>query len=249
MGEPKMKQLSSEEEIKRREDFFDLFKTCPIPKREMLLNLGLFINRQTLARVLFMNELYKKIISIHGSIFDFGTRWGQNLALFTSFRGIYEPYNYTRRIVGFDTFEGFISIHHKDGTSDIMEPGAYGSTEEYASYLNQILAYHEAESPLPHIKKYDIVKGDAIHTLSKYLEDNPETIIALAYFDFDLYEPTKQCLELIKPHITRGTVIGFDELNHHDFPGETVAFKEVFGANNYSIKRMQIDARPAYMIF
>lgn len=33
---------------------------------------------------------------------EFGVRWGQNLALFESFRGIYEPYNYNRKIVGFD---------------------------------------------------------------------------------------------------------------------------------------------------
>ena len=26
---------------------------------------------------------------------EFGVRWGQNLALFESFRGIYEPYNYS----------------------------------------------------------------------------------------------------------------------------------------------------------
>mgnify|MGYP003971701973 CR=1 FL=1 len=28
------------------------------------------------------NEIYKKIIDVHGVIMEFGTRWGQNLALF-----------------------------------------------------------------------------------------------------------------------------------------------------------------------
>jgi hypothetical protein len=56
-----------------------------------------------------------------------------------------------------------------------------------------------------------------------YLENNPETIIAFAYFDFDLYEPTKICLEAILPHSTKGAIIGFDEINSHIFPGETKA--------------------------
>jgi len=43
-------------------------------------------------------------------------------------------------------------------------------------------------------KKIWINKGDASVEM-KYLYDNPETIIALAYFDFDLYQPTKKCLE------------------------------------------------------
>lgn len=64
-----------------------------------------------------------------------------------------------------------------------------------------------------------MVKGDATVTIKKYLKDNPETIIAFAYFDFDIYEPTKVCLEAILPHLTKGAVIGFDEINFHDYPG------------------------------
>lgn len=81
----------------------------------------------------------------------------------------------------------------------------------------------EAESALPHIKKHEIVKGDASTEVRDYLGRNPETIISLAYFDMDLYESTVECLRAIKNHITRGTVLGFDDLNEHATPGETVA--------------------------
>ena len=54
------------------------------------------------------HELYQKILNVHGVVIEFGTRWGQNLALFESFRGMYEPYNHFRKIIGFDTFEGFL---------------------------------------------------------------------------------------------------------------------------------------------
>ncbi len=34
-------------------------------------------------------------------------RYRASLAILSNFRGIYEPYNFSRKIIGFDTFEGF----------------------------------------------------------------------------------------------------------------------------------------------
>jgi hypothetical protein len=48
------------------------------------------------------------------------------------------------------------------------------------------------------------------------------SIVAFAYFDFDLYEPTKGCLLTIKDRLTRGSILGFDELN--DEPDAFVGF-------------------------
>jgi hypothetical protein len=92
------------------------------------------------------------------------------------------------------------------------------------------------------------VKGDATVTLDEYLDKHPETIIALAYFDFDLYEPTKKCLTRIRDHFTKGTVIGFDELNWPSFPGETLAVKEVFGLSRYKIHRSPSNPSPSYIV-
>ena len=76
----------------------------------------------------------------------------------------------------------------------------------------------------------------------------PETIFALVYFDFDIYEPTKNCLQLIKDHVTKGTVLAFDELNCPDFPGETVALKEVFPLDRHAIKRSPLNPLISYMV-
>lgn len=239
---------STENEYKKRDEFYDLFKNTPIPRNEILQNLGLYINRQSLSRMLFMNELYKRIVDVHGIVIEFGVRWGQNLALFESFRGIYEPYNYNRKIVGFDTFEGFKSLDKNDGESEIITEGAYAVTENYEDYLEKILEYQESESPIANIKKYELVKGDATKTIHDYLDRNPQTIIALAYFDFDIYKPTKECLEAIRPYLTKGSVIGFDELNYNRFPGETVAFREVFGLDKYKIRRSNMSPLQSYIV-
>ncbi|MGA1823498.1 MAG: crotonobetainyl-CoA--carnitine CoA-transferase [bacterium] len=245
----KTKINASADEQSMRKNFFALFKDCPIPDDELLSNLSLFIKRQDLSSILFMVEIYKKIVSVHGVIMEFGVRWGRNLALFESLRGIYEPFNHNRKIVGFDTFRGFPSIHAKDGTSDAISVGAFSVTDGYQRYLDQVLDYHEQESPIAHIKKYRLIQGDASVEVEKYLNDNPETIIALAYFDLDIYEPTKKSLQAIKEHLARGSVIGFDQLNTHDFPGETRALKEVFGLSKYKIIHTPYSPAQSYMIF
>ena len=139
-------------------------------------------------------------------------------------------------------------LDEKDGNSNIVSLGGYSVTEKYEKYLEKVLDYHEQESPLSHIKKYELIKGDASVEVEKYLYDNPETIIALAYFDFDLYQPTKKCLEAIKNHVTKGTILGFDELSYHEFPGETLALKEVFGLDKYKIRRSPLNPTPSYII-
>lgn len=225
-----------------------LFRQCPIPENELLSNLGLFIKRKYLSKMLFLHDLYKQILDVQGIVVEFGTRWGSNLALFQSFRGIYEPFNHTRKIIGFDTFQGFPSVDDKDGTSEIVSIGSYNVTPRYDEYLSMILDYHEQESPISHINKYKLVKGDASVEAVKYFKDNPETIIALAYFDFDLYEPTKKSLEIIKSHITKGTVLGFDQLNDHEFPGETLALKEAWGLDKFRIRRNQYSSVRSYIV-
>jgi hypothetical protein len=246
--QPKILTQSSPKELELRRRFRSSFEKCPIPKDELFMNLGLFLNRQSLSRILFMHELYKKIVDVHGIVMEFGTRWGQNLALFSSFRGIYEPYNHTRKIVGFDTFEGFKAVSAYDKRSEGVVEGGYAVSENYEAYLDGILSYHEQESPVSHLRKYQLVKGDVAGTMPKYLRENPETIIALAYFDLDLYEPTKKCLEFIRDYVTRGTVLAFDELNHPAFPGETVAFREVLGLRNHRIVRSSLAPTCCYVV-
>lgn len=241
---------TSQHEKTQQASFTDLFLNFHdiMPHDELLRNLGLFLSRQTMSRLLFIHELYKLSLNVHGIIAEFGVRWGQNLALFETFRGIYEPYNHNRKIIGFDTFEGFASIHEKDGTHSIIQNGAFSVTKKYENTLEEILDYHESQSPISHIRKFELIKGDATTTVKKYLDENPQTIISLAYFDFDIYQPTYECLRLIKNHITKGTVIAFDELNYAETPGETIALKEAFGLDKYAIRRVPYSPTTSYLI-
>jgi len=236
----------SGEETARRRDLIDLFHQRPIPDQELLSNLALYSNKAEIARLLYLHEIYREILGVHGVVMEFGVRWGQDLALLEAFRGIHEPFNRNRKIIGFDTFEGFPAVSAVDVGA---APGEYSVTPNYEKYLEQLLATREREGTVTHIKKFELVKGDASVTVKEYLERHPETIISLAYFDFDIYPPTKAVLEAIRPYFTRGSVVAFDELGVDRYPGETVALREVFGLDKVRLVHTPYSANRAYFVF
>ncbi len=241
--------LSSPEEKDVLKQFVAHFRASPLPDDGVLPNMGLFLNSKTLSRILFFYEIYQKITHTHGIITEFGVRWGQTLSIMSALRGIFEPFNRHRKIVGFDTFDGFVGISEKDGQSCQCKDGSFSVTPDYQDYLDNILSMQERLNPIPHLKKYELVKGDAQTSIPQYLKAHPETIISLAVFDFDIYKPTKAALEAIKPHLCKGSILVFDELCDDILPGETIALNEVLGLNNIRLQRFPMTSRISYAEF
>ncbi len=237
---------STQNEIDGKENFCRLLRESSIPNGELLDNLALYLTRQNLSRINFMQNIYSKIVPVHGVIMEFGVRWGQNMALFSVLRGIHEPFNYNRKIIGFDTFSGFPDVSAQD--SGVSKEGDYSVVPDWKNELENILDFHESNSPIRQKKKHELVEGDACKTLPQYFKDHPETVVALAYFDFDLYKPTKECLEALLPFITKGTVLAFDELNCPEFPGETIAVREVLGLSRYALRRDPSNPLISYLV-
>jgi hypothetical protein len=240
--------LSSQSEKELQRKFVELFKGAPLPDDEILPNLGLFLSSKSLSRVLFFYEIYKKIIHTHGIIVEFGVRWGQTLSILSALRGIFEPFNRHRKIVGFDTFAGFKGMSEKDGALCKTADGSFSVSENYEQYLETLLGLQEALNPIPHLKKFELVRGNAVESIPAYLKRQPETIVSLAIFDFDIYQPTKAALEAIKPHLFKGSVLVFDELADDIFPGETVALREVFNLADLKVERLPMTARVSYVV-
>ncbi len=239
--------LSSGSEKELQMAFTERLKQTPLPDDELLANLGIYLSSKSLSRVLFFYEIYKKILNTHGVILEFGVRWGQTLSLLSALRGIFEPFNRHRKIVGFDTFAGFVGMSEKDGEACKCKDGSFSVTENYEDYLGEILHIQEQLNPMSHLKRYELVKGDAEETIPKYFKDHPETVVSLAILDFDIYKPTRIALEALKPRLMKGSIIVFDELCDDIFPGETVAVQEVFGLNNLRVQRFPMTARVSYV--
>lgn len=238
----------SDTEQYTRQQLLQMFENTPIPHDQILENLELYMRPQRISEILALHQIYTKILNVQGIIIEFGVRWGRHLSVFSALRAIYEPYNFYRKIVGFDTFAGFLEIDTEDGKSDRLYKGSMKVSDKYEDYLDKILMLHEAEAPLSHIRRTEIYKGDAPVELEKYLKKHPETIISLAYFDMDVFRPTKECLELIKSHLTKGSILAFDELMHPEFPGETLALKMIIDITQYKIERLSTSPYPSYIV-
>jgi hypothetical protein len=228
---------ATEENIRHRQLLYKLFDDRPMPDDQLLTCLGLYMRSSALAKVLFINELYEQILHIPGVIMEFGSWWGQNLILFENLRAIYEPFNQYRRVIGFDSFHGYVNVGSADKESETIKIGGYTVSKDYKRYLDALIGFHEKNNVLGNLKKHSTVEGDVTHTVPQFFKDNPETVVALAYFDLAVYKPTKVCLQAIKPHLIRGSVIMLDELNSREYPGETLAFKEIFKNAGFTLKK------------
>lgn len=225
----------------------ELLADTPIPTDELIDNLALYLRRQPLTDLLSLDALYRMVLDVPGVIMEFGVHRGRHLSALTALRGVYEPYNVHRRVIGFDTFTGFPDIAPVEEHSPSAFPGRFTVAEDYPDHLQAVLSAHEAGEHLRHVRRSMIVRGDVRQTLPKYLQQNQQTVIALAYFDLDLYEPTRDALEAIKQHLTIGSVLAFDELAHAKWPGETAAIRDVLGLDKASLRLLPGRATPSYL--
>lgn len=207
-----------------------------------------YSTRQNITRFIEKYEIYKLCKNIPGSILECGVAGGFGLMAFAHLSSIFEPYHYVRKIIGFDTFEGFKGIAEKDKNSKAkhMKEGGlnFGSYEE----LKKSIELYDMNRTLGHLNKVELVKGDISESLPRYLKTNPSLVIALLYLDVDLYKPTLDTLNLVIDRIPKGGIIAFDELNHPDYPGETIAAMESVGINNLRLRRLDISSMLSYAI-
>jgi hypothetical protein len=206
-----------------------------------------FSTKRSLARFIAKEKLFQMILDVNGIIIECGVFNGAGLFTWAQLSNIYEPVNYNRKIVGFDTFEGFPSINSADNTGVLIskEGDLRGSSIEE---IELSIEKYNNERHLSHIQNISLVKGDFGQTAERYIKDNQQTIISLLYLDFDLYEPTKKALEIFLPRMPKGGIVAFDELNCESFPGETLAFHETIGINKYEIKRFSFEPWISYII-
>jgi len=247
LSEAKILQQKNPDEYTSKLKLAEELLNNPIPEDERLYNIALFLDRRIISRFLYINEIYQKVIPLHGVMMEFGVNYGQNLALLQNLRSIYEPFNANRKLIGFDTFEGFPVVAPEDGKG--VKEGDFTVPENYDEFLSKILNFHQKNSALSNLQLTELVKGDASLTVPAYLKNHPETIISFAYFDMDIYKPTKDVLEAIIPYLTKGAIIAFDEINDANWPGETIALREVLGTNKFRIHHSTFRGTAAYLVY
>jgi hypothetical protein len=167
---------------------------------------------------------------------------------FAHLSSIFEPVNYTRKIMGFDTFAGFPNLTKDDkgSLSKFAKKGGF-KVESYND-LKKSISLFDSNRFLGKIPKVELIKGDATKTIPKYIKENQHLIISLLYLDFDIYQPTKVAIENFLPRMPKGSIIVFDEINNPEFVGEPKAVLDTIGLSNLKIKRFSFNTFMSYAV-
>ena len=209
-----------------------IFDTSECSTHDKLHNFTKYVRRQDIARFLCQTEIFKKQINLKGSIVECGVHQGGSIMTWGHLTATLEPYNYHRKIIGFDTFEGFPSIHKSDGDTENVRVGNFSEDFDTYEELMKCIELYDNNRFLNDQNKIQLIKGDALKTIPEYVKNNKHLIVSLLYLDFDLYEPTVAALRSLLPRIPKGGIIVFDEVNNKEWPGETLALIDEMGLNN-----------------
>lgn len=145
-------------------------------------------------------------VTVDGLFLEFGTYKGNSI-------NILAKYLPQQQFYGFDSFEGL-----PESWTPGCRTGAFS--------LN---------GKLPAVRKnVALIKGFFDKSLPPFVDQYKDQKVAFLHIDCDLYSSTKTILELLKPMLTSGTVICFDE--YYNYPewleGEYKAFTEFTATNN-----------------
>lgn len=240
-------------DLNSRTNLEHYFNSSPGSATEKLENFAKYVPRQNLARFLARYEIFRQIKEIQGSIVECGVLFGGGLMSFAKLSAILEPYNFQRRIIGFDSFAGFPEIDESDlkglaeRKSAHLKQHGFAADGAYEDLLRAIELF-DISRFLNHFPKVDVIKGDFEVTAAQYLKDHPHLVISCLYLDFDIYRPTKLALELFLPRMPKGAVLVFDELNEEAFPGETLAVMEMIDLKSLRVRRFEFEPRISYAV-
>ena len=150
---------------------------------------------------------------------EFGVYSGTSIKFFSKYLSKNEIY-------GFDSFEG-------------LKEHWYGTTVTKGTF--------DLKKKIPSLPKNVVpIRGWIQDTLPIFLnQKNPK--INFVHIDVDTYETTKFILGLIKPRLTKGAIILFDELYNFEGwdVGEYKALNEVFNKDEYEFQAFAYDGRQA----
>jgi hypothetical protein len=197
----------------------------------ILANFPTFVRRVSITRFLAHYELFRRVRELPGSIVELGVFKGASMFTFAHLLEIFCHGDRSRKVLGFDSFEGLGVLNEKDGSSEGDHSKLTGgwSAKSFEPELMGMIDLFTEESFVPSAPRIAIIKGDIKETVPTYTSQNPGLRISLLHFDCDLYEPTILGLRHLVPHVVPGGLIVFDEYAITAWAGETQAVEDYFG--------------------
>lgn len=242
-----MKDLRTPTEVDVGKNIERIFTECTDSVEIKLQNFPKYVRRQHLKRFLAMYELFKLVLPVKGSVVECGVFRGFGVMTWAKLSAMLEPENLTRRIYGFDTFEGFPTVGDKD-RSDFAAPAVGELSASSHAELLQLIAEYDRDRFLGHLRKVELIKGDLTKSAPAFIESHPHVVVSLLFIDCDLYEPTRAALSAFLPRMPKGAIVAFDELDNPIWPGETLAALENDVLRGLSLRRLEWDPYIAYAV-
>jgi hypothetical protein len=195
-----------------------------------------------LARFLGLYEIFRRILTVKGSVVECGVFQGASLLAWAKLARILDPSNARRHIYGFDTFTGFPQSESADQAA-----GRFATAGGFSEVRRLVDSFQHSELP-DEPDMIIIIPGDAVQTIPDFVARHPHPVVALLFLDFDLYEPTAVALRHFLPRMPRGAVIAFDELDDPHWPGESQAVLDEIGLHHLRLRRVPFDATVSFAV-
>ena len=242
-----MKKFRTEVERQVGRRIEEIFSGSSDTLEARLENFPKYVRRQHLKRFLALYEIFKLAMAVKGSVVECGVFRGFGIMSWAKLSAMLEPENLTRRIYGFDSFQGFPSTSGMDENPIARpEPGAL-CADSYDE-LQALIVEYDLDRFLGHIPKVHLIKGDVVDTIPAFVAEHRHLMVSLLFMDVDLFEPTKVALDHFVPLMPRGAVLAFDELDNPMWPGETLALLSTLGIRNVRLQRLEWDPYISYAV-
>lgn len=201
-------------------------------------NFYLTCDGMRMGKVISQYKLFEKTLKIEGDIVECGVFKGTSFSRFGMYRKMNNLEN--KRMIGFDSFGEFPKSNYSDDQKlreeFIFDAGSQSISEEQ---LKKVLLKKNCD------KNIELISGDIIKTVPKFVSDNPNIKISLLNLDVDIYEPTVTILEYLYPLITSGGIMILDD--YEMFPGETNAVNEYFKDKDVEIQKPIFQNTPYFI--
>ena len=185
--------------------------------------------------ILWLDRVYQKIIQVPGDIIELGVAYGRNAIIFSNLIKMNGD-DLVRRYYGFDTFKGY--------TEETLKTDKHLGKDSWKENSKDYV--WDKIVRLGHKEICNLVEGDIVIEVPKFIEQKPNLKIALLYVDCNGYMPAIKGMEYFKHLMMPGGIICIDEKHSG---GETKALLEFCKKENLILlKDSSAFSIPAYTV-
>jgi len=212
---------------------------------ETFFNLSMTIDR--VAKFVIHYEAVKMVLEVPGAIVECGVFKGTSFVRFAMLREMLGNY-FSKKLIAFDVFSDEFPDTEYEEDKAIREKWIQmaGGSSISTDQLDEILGGKN-------IQNYDLIAGDVLETVPKYVQEHTALKISLINIDIDFVEPTYCVLQHFYDKVMPGGVILLDNyagegLTGLGCHGDTKGIDEFFKDKNVRIKKFPFASRPCYIV-